>query len=572
MSLRIFSSSSRWVTAAALLALLPFVRLPFLVISLAAIGLRLASRPDRPAAYEGFVVLINVLALPFVAGSIWPGSPYPVLLTVAGLPWIEATLRRAGASIVGSQIPSGARTRQMTPFLTALTTGLLIQVLIGVVADQMILWGSAALLLGFLTALVTVTYIYVPQRFVTVRTPMVRVLAQETVEATSTLSSRARVPIGLMIEAPSSWMSIDPPAVVMDREGEVQVRVRLTPPLAGPSTVFVTAMAIDPWGLTVARQEVPLVRLHVIPRGAYAAWLARRYLEQTRGGGVSAVTMPEAGRMGRVRRGLDYYGARPYEPGDVLRDIFWKHTLKLNQLIVKERRDEYEEAVIIAVNLSARNAEEADWLAYTLLMSTLTLARETVPLAFAAYTPHDIVAVTPPLAPRLAVKHVLGLTDAIQVAPRPTRVLRASQAARLRRNISRLQGAGTAPATRLGQILGLEYGVLLHRARTHPACAALTRTVSTVLPPAAVLIISPTLEEGDALEVALERLQQKGIHVIHHLTEDRSVHAPTRPHADRRSHWSGRSPSRNRRPGRFFQPSPPGRYPPHRGKDIQPPA
>lgn len=531
MSLRRFSSISRWVTAAALLALLPFVRPPFLLISLVAIGLRLGFRPDRPVPYEGFVALINVLALPFVAGSIWPSSPYPVLLAVAGVPWFEATLRRAGASIARGEIPPQAqglsatlpRKRQTTPLLTALTAGLLVPVGIGIVADQMVLWGSAVLLLGFLATLVAVTYVSVPQRFVTVQTPLVRVLAHETVEATPTLSSRSRASIGLLIESPNSWLSIHPPAFVMDREGEVQIRVRLTPPLAGPATVSATALAIDPWGLTVARQEVPLVRLRVIPRGAYAAWLARRYLEQTRGGGLSAVTIPEAGRIGGVRRGLDYYGARPYEPGDMLRDIFWKHTLKLRQLIVKERRDEYGEAVIMAANLSARNAEEADWLAYSLLMSTLTLAREAVPLAFAAYTPDEIVAVTPPLPSRLAVKHALGLVEAIKVEPRPVRVLRAPQAARLRRNISRLRHSGTEPATRLGQILGLEYGVLLRRARAHPAAGALTRTLSTVHPPAAVLIISPTLEESGALEVTLERLQQQGIHVIHHLTDDKGA-------------------------------------------------
>jgi uncharacterized protein (DUF58 family) len=517
--------ASRWLMAAGLAFLLPLVGLPYLLISIALLALRLSLIPGRSAPYELFVALLNTVGLPFVAGSVWPlARPGLVLLLVLpGLVWLAASLQRAAASIVWGSAPAplhavsalplpGGRT--MTTYAVALTAGLLIQALVGAVAGQAILLWTALIVLGFLWILLVISRALIPSVFVTVSTPTVRVLAGHAVDATVSISSRARLDIGILLEEPFEWSRISPRGFAIGREA-VRVGVRMTPPLAGPSMVSVRAAAVDPWGLTMVQQEVDLVGLRVVPRAAYAAWLARRFLEQARPGVLAGATVTEAGWRGRVRRGLDYYGARPYEPGDVLRDVFWKHTLKLGELVMKERRDEHGEPVIVAANLSVGDPEAADWLAFRLLMSVLTLAREGVPLAFSAYTADNVISVTPPMAPREAVRHALGLVEAIKITTPPVRVLQPSRVGRLRRNILRLGGSSAEPAARLARILVFEHQALLHRAQGHPVFTALKSAAARMNAPAGVLFISRYSEEAEAMEVAMERLRRRGLRTVH---------------------------------------------------------
>ncbi len=530
MILRHLPTISSWVMAAMLVAVLPFAPFPILIIGLAALGLRLGLIPSRLALYELFVVLLTLVSLPLIAATLWPTTPLSMVLVIPGLPWLAAALRGNAASIGEGQILASSRrlsvplpgNRQMSPSLLALTAGLLIQTLIGFLIGQMALVGSALVLLGFLGGLVMVAYNRIPSRFLEVEVPTVRVLARDTVEVPVRVSSRAHTPVSIFLEEPNSWTTIVPKALTLDR-ADRQLRVTLTPALAGPSGVSSPATTVDPWGLTLVRQNVDLAHLRVIPRAAYAAWLARRFLELTRDGAGTSSTVSEAAQLGSVRRGLDYYGARPYEPGDVLRDIFWKHTVKLKQLIVKDRRGEHGEVVLITANLSAQDAEEADWLAYGLLMSALTLAREEIPLAYAAYTGTEVVAVTGPLAPRLAVMRALLLTENIQIAPAPRRVLEVASITRLRRRISRLMESETVPDARIARILSVEYQALQHRARTHPASDAIKKATSQIHPPAAILIVSPTREEVDALEATLDRLKRRGFHIVDLLFADGQV-------------------------------------------------
>ncbi len=529
MILRRLPTISSWLMAAAVWGLVPFLRPPFLVIALLVLGLRLSLILNRSPRYELVVATINTTALPFVASSIWTAAPLASLLVIAGLPWLAATLRRVGTSAEEiNRFPSLPRSpvrlpggRWASPILLALTAGLLVQALVGIVTLQPVLLGSTLTLLGGLGVLVVVTYTRIPTRFLTVQTPSGRVLAEDTLDVVVTVSSMAHAPIRIFLEEPDSWTKISPRGGVVDSK-DLHLHVTLTPPLAGPSLVSSTATAVDPWGLTVLRQDVDLVHLRVIPRAAYAAWLARRCLDVMRSGALTPVTVSQTVRTSNLRRGLDYYGAHEYRPGDMLRDIFWKHTVKLQQLIVKDRRDEYGEVVLIAANLSARTSAEADWLAYNLLVSALTLAGEGVPLAYAAYTETEVVAATPPLAPRRAIMQALSFIEHIQIAPGFLRVLQTSTSAQLRRKISRLAEVETEPARRLARLLSVEYQALQHRARTHPASTALRRATSQISPPAAIVLVSAQ-DEADALEVTLEPLKERGFHLMHSPFADRQV-------------------------------------------------
>lgn len=514
---------SRWAVMSGLVVLLPFLRLPFLIAGVALVGLHLGLRAERQAAHELFIALANTVGLPFLAGSIWPGDGPAMwlvpLLVIPGLPWVESALRRARDSLVQGyvrpisrelpvRLPGG---KWMTPYALALGAGLLAQTLIGALAQDVVLAGTGLILLSLFGLLVAISYLRIPTAFLMVQAPTVRILANNSSEVEIPLKSTARTPIGVLLEESEIWTTIREKSLFLNSEG-IHARIRFTPPLAGPSRISARATAIDPWGLTATRQSVDLVHLRVIPRAAYAAWLAQRYLRQMQSGGLAMFALSESTRAGQVRRGLDYYGARLYEPGDVLRDIFWKHTLKLNQYIVKERRDEYGEAVVMAVNCIAGNPEDADWLAYHILMSTLVLAREGIPVTFAAYSSEDVREVTRALSPRAAIVHALRLIGSIRIEPQPIRVLQPAQLGRLKRNISRLRTGGSEPAIRLAGILNYEYQAVLLRAQSHPATRALRRVFADPVPPTAALVVSVLDDDNEALEYVLERVRRKGVH------------------------------------------------------------
>src|SRR5712691_4550186 len=249
--------------------------------------------------------------------------------------------------------------------------------------------------------------------------------------------------------------------------------------------------------------------------GTYAAHLARAYLQQTAGGKDALAALPQMQEAtGTAQRGLDYYGARRYEPGDPLRDVFWKHTLKLRQLVVKERRSPQGEAVILAVNVWASTADDLDQTAYRTVVGALTLAREDVPMVFAAYTDEAIVSVTPVLSPRQAVLHALHLVGAMRQVARPTRVLQAAQLARLRRRVERLLASIISPAARLARVLQFEYRAHVTRAQQHPGYQAVLKASGYLFSPAALLVTSSGPDDPEAIELALEHLRIRGVHAL----------------------------------------------------------
>lgn len=101
---------------------------------------------------------------------------------------------------------------------------------------------------------------------------------------------------------------------------------------------------------------------------------------------------------------MEYYGSRPYEPGDRLKDDDRRHSFKLQELVVKEFVGAHGQPAIIVANLAAKDLEEADKLAHNLVMSALTLAMEAMPTALAAYDHKEVLATIPLTSPREALK------------------------------------------------------------------------------------------------------------------------------------------------------------------------
>ncbi len=222
---------SRWFMAAALVVLLPFLAPPLLLIAVAVLLLRLSLVWNRSIRYELFVVLLNALALPVVASSIWPNSLAGLALALPALPWFEGALRRAGASFVATpsdptlwhsqvRLPGG---RAVSPFCVRLVASLLLAVLLGILADQPAMVTGALTLLAFVGTLGALAYRQVPARFLVLQAPTTRVLAGETVDVAVPVSAQKPGPLSIVFEDPNPWTVISPARATLRTSSGVMV-------------------------------------------------------------------------------------------------------------------------------------------------------------------------------------------------------------------------------------------------------------------------------------------------------------------------------------------------------------
>jgi len=304
-----------------------------------------------------------------------------------------------------------------------------------------------------------------------------------------------------------SWVKITPQRFTLNR-AKIELNVTITPPLAGPAHPQLQVSVIDPWGFIQVNQVMELVEVHVIPRARYAEWLAMKYLEQTGAGATVAVAMPP--KVLIPKRGIEYFDSRSYYPGDELRSIDWKHTLKLSQLIIKEYIEVGEQAAIIAVNLSVTDVEEADKLAFDLITTALTLAQEAITTALAVYNHQGVVVTTPITDPRETLKQVLLLVKDITPVEFAHRFLQLPDISKLRRNIIQLKQTTSEPGQRLLSMLDFEYQAIEQGAKNHPATLALLRVTEHIPPPAIIVLVSQLNHDAEALLVTGEKLTRRG--------------------------------------------------------------
>jgi len=481
---------------------IPFVPAAYMAVAVGALVLRV--RLAGAARHERLLIkTVNLLALPYVWGAVFPGRPEVAALVLAAFPWLLQALE---GDVDHALIPLSVLGRSPTPRLAALTAAFAAASAAALIIGHTVLALAAAGTLGLLAAVVGISLARLRPRVLAFDAPAVRALAGQAGRFQAVLKSDRRVLGHVHIRPQARWVYAVPLEVT---DQGVLLDVRVVPPLAGSGTVDVQLTWTDPWGLTGAAVDRPLAHLRVIPRAAYAAWLARRYLETSRGAGATTVVIPEA-RPSSARRGLDYYGARQYEAGDTLRDILWKQTARVRQLVVKDRRDDLAQAAVLVTRLAGRDADEADRLAYHLLMTTLTLAQEGIPLAFAAYAPDGPGGATPLLAPRPAVRHALRLSEQVHVVPRPRRLLSPADPLRLRRAISRLRQVDGGPSERLAEVLSFEYRSHRQRAHRHPAAQALAAVTAHLRVPAIIVVISGVADDAEVLNFALEGLAARG--------------------------------------------------------------
>ncbi len=160
------------------------------------------------------------------------------------------------------------------------------------------------------------------------------------------------------------------------------------------------------------------------------------------------------------RRGVEYYGSRLYQPGDSLKNIDWKHSLQHRELTAKEFAESGGRPAVVLVNLVAGDAEEADKLAYAIVSTALSLAREGIPAALATYAQDQVKLTTTALGPEKLLSASLQTARELVTVAKTTRYLSPPNVTRLRANIRRLGSVQSQAATVLTELMKVEYDTL----------------------------------------------------------------------------------------------------------------
>lgn len=374
---------------------------------------------------------------------------------------------------------------------------------------------SSAISLAYLMILLAIALRETPARLVEAEKIEFRLVAGTKGEFQTKLVFHSKAKGKVFLNSPYDWMKVKPEVLFPSPSGKSTMNISLTPPLSGPSEPRLLMQTLDQWGMVESAFELTPMRLNVIPRAKYAAWLARKYLEQTNLGNVPLFSATGTFRATTVSRtGIDYLGSRPYQAGDSLKSIDWKHSVKLNELVSKEFSEAKGQPVLILINLAATSAEESDKLAYKIITTALSLAQENIPSALATYDQESVKLITPTLTPRVLLIKALEAAEHMVKYISPLRYLSPPDITRLRVNLFRLREAASEPARALASLLEIEYKNLEEAAKESPATTALSEGLAKANKESSLLVISERNHDAEALAFNISQFKRMGYAII----------------------------------------------------------
>ncbi|HEX74233.1 MAG TPA: DUF58 domain-containing protein [Dehalococcoidia bacterium] len=446
-------------------------------------------------------------SVPLLSGRVTLTS-IQLIAVAAGLPAVyllDWSLRQDASSTILTRSLQKGRYIAITPI--TLFASVLIMLSASVMINNITLFLAGVIVVLYLLTILIRVLFSVPRLPLEIPVVEKRAISGATADISLKTGSQACVRLHSMISSASTEVTIKPERFTLG-EADIEFNLTITPTLAGPSRPQLWLSATDLWGFLRVNQVIEPVELYVIPRARYAEWLAMRYLEKTQTKGSVATTTPEAITI--PSSGVEFLDSRDYQPGDELRRVDWKHTLKLNKLIMKEYMDVGQQSAVIGVNLSVNDAEEADKLAFDLITTSLTLAQEAIPTALAAYNYHEVVLTTPVINPREALKQALTLVKGIGCVEFACRFLQPADISQLRRNIVLLKQATSKPAQQLSNILDFEHRAMEEAAMNNPATLALSTVAKYAPSPAIIILVSQLNHDTEALTITTERLSKRG--------------------------------------------------------------
>jgi Protein of unknown function DUF58 len=451
----------------------------------------------------------------FAIGLVFSGIVGPYFACLIALPQVAAIdikLRDIGRVTV-PDANNGKRSITNIGIVTlSVTAGV---ILIGLMVWSVTLLLACCIIMIYLIALGLVIWFRQSSTPVIGETAQVRVIAGREAQSDIVLKRASKLKGMLFLQSRYPWCKIVPNAFIPLEASEISIKASVTPALAGPTEIKADACVIDPWGLSQVRFEIDMVKLVVIPRAQYADWLARKYLTGAKFGSLSLISnvgsiKPQYG----LRRGVEFYGNRMYQPGDSLKNIDWKHSVKYNELVSKEFFEIQAQPVIILINLVANDIEETDKLAYNIIVASLSLAQDGIPAALAAYDDNGVIMTTSSLVGQELAVRSLEVVKEIITKESADKSLNPPDVSRLRANIRRLKDTESLPAIALRDLLQVEFKSLSLNAKSSPCTAALNEVLMKMNQQSTVVVISNHNHDADALAFNLNTLTSKGNTVI----------------------------------------------------------
>ena len=488
----------------ALLTPLPLTIAPIMLIILH-LGLLWRSTPRFALIANCFTFFaVAIMVIPLLGPYFSCLPPLPILAL------INKSLRKAGEADVHRRT-----LHRLNPTQTLLTLA------------EAVLWLFViGLLLGSITLIITcsvfIAYIGIMAILalkslfvqpVTANPIVLRAIAGSSINQTVKLACKTTGGM-LFLESPYPWLTLKPSHIPLITE-ELTTDVRITTDLSGPLFIACSACATDCLGLIQHTFRIRPILLHVIPRARYAAWIANKYIRETKPGMLPLTSNVSANTpiLG-LRTGVEYYGSRPYQPGDSLKSVDWRHSVRYQQLVTKEFHELHGRPTVLLANLVAKDAEEADKLAHRIVTTSVSLAYEGIPAVLAAYDSSEVKLVTGILDPKELVSASLRLLKNIAIEKPPSRFLAYGNAAVIKADARRLRSIDSSQARALVQLLNLEYRNLVKSTVAHPTSRTLLRALAKIGKQSNVISISGRNHDAQALATQLSALSARGNTII----------------------------------------------------------
>ncbi|MBN1857525.1 MAG: DUF58 domain-containing protein [Dehalococcoidia bacterium] len=452
--------------------------------------------------------LFSVLAIPLLTFGVL--NLWGVVLALPALPAVSFGLQ----SIAMPLMPSSA-TSKPRPSLIAVSmvTVLACGLFIAIVVQAIILAASCAMV-----AIVLLGTWYVQFRRLG-RQPLVAEVLESRVGAGTTVRRevvirrvcRSCCNVSIRVSGGAVVESLSPVRINGD---SVEVVVSLTPLLGGPTDIMVYACVSDELGLIYVGQSLRILHLHVIPRAQVAQSAAMRFLEKGEmGEGGGNYLAGDIAEVAGLSGGGEYVASRAYVPGDSIRTVDWKHTAKLQSLVVKTFGENPGATGLILVNLGVANADEADRLVYKFLSGVLAVVGLSQSAAIGLYGDGQEERIGQALEGRALVRRALNATAEVQTGIEWSRMLQPMSLQAIEARINSLRRMGSETALRLLGLLGLEARVMREGVRVDPVGRLIHNAVNRFYPSWCVAFTAMQWDAGSLL-TELRSLEMKGIRTL----------------------------------------------------------
>jgi hypothetical protein len=448
---------------------------------------------------------IGVLYSP--AFGTWLG----LAISLPVLPILDMTLEDNSKKITFTETKSGRRLTNIYVFSLIIVVSTFV---VAAFAGSLVLAISDTAIALYLALIATYSWRHFPPIPVKYEVTFLRSVAGKPERVQVRLASASSSGGSLRLKSPYEWLNV-PHFAMSFRDERWTIDISFVPQLNGPADIVLEGFAVDRWGMIKNRFDIRPLSLLVIPRARYAAWLARKYLAGTGPGTISTVAdVSGVKSLFGLRRGVEYYGSQQYQAGDSLKNIDWKHSVKFNELISKEFVEPHGRPAILLANMTASDDNEADKLAYDIMLTAISLAYEGIPTSLAAYDDKNVLLTTRSLKDTELVVRSMQLVKLINIASNPRRYLNPPDMQRLRSSLNRLRSISSGPASILAEILRVEYENLSLNARFHACSLALAEAKAKTSERCTVVSISGRNHDAEALEYNSYILEKTGEPII----------------------------------------------------------